>query len=211
MFYVSDTGTGMSEEVKARIFEAFFTTKPLGKGTGLGLATCKNIMDQSGGCMSVTSELCKGTTFQMLVPCVEQPLDLAARSAASGPLPRGTETLLLVEDDPAMRQFAVEVLQTQGYNVLSAVNGKDGLNKARTHKGPPIQLVVTDVIMPLIGGRVMVECLKMTFPEIKVLFTSGYTEDTIVSHGVLETDMDFLPKPHTQASLALKVREIMDA
>ncbi len=208
---VSDTGTGMSEEVKARIFEAFFTTKPLGKGTGLGLATCKNIMDQSGGCMSVTSELGKGTTFQMLFPCVEQPLDLAVRAAAIGPLPRGTETLLLVEDDPAMRQFAVEVLQTQGYNVLSAVNGKDGLNKARAHQGPPIQLVVTDVIMPLIGGRLMVECLKMSYPEIKVLFTSGYTEDTIVSHGVLETDMDFLPKPHTQASLALKVREIMDA
>ena len=208
---VSDTGAGMSEEIKARIFEAFFTTKPVGKGTGLGLANCNSIIQQFGGCVSVTSELGKGTTFQILFPCVEQPLDLAAPPAPGGPLARGTETLLVVEDDPAVRQFAVEVLQTQGYNVLSAVNGKDGLNMARSHQGPPIQLVVTDVIMPLIGGRVMAECLKMTCPGIKVLFTSGYTDDTISSHGVLEADMDFLPKPHTHATLTRKVREMLDA
>jgi CheY-like chemotaxis protein len=208
---VSDTGTGMSEEVKAQIFEAFFTTKPVGKGTGLGLANCKTIIQQSDGCMSVFSELGKGTTFQILFPCVDQPLELAAQSVPSAPLARGTETLLVVEDDPAVRRFAVEALQNQGYNVLSAVNGKDGINMARTHQGPPIQLVVTDVIMPLIGGRVMAECLKMTCPEVKVLFTSGYTDDTISNHGVLEADMDFLPKPHTQATLTRKVREMLDA
>jgi two-component system, cell cycle sensor histidine kinase and response regulator CckA len=208
---VSDTGTGMSEQVKAHIFEAFFTTKPVGKGTGLGLANCKTIIQQSGGCMSVFSELGKGATFQILFPCVDQPLELAVQSVPIGPLARGTETLLVVEDDPAVRRFAVEVLQTQGYNVLSAVNGKDGINMARTHQGPPIQLVVTDVIMPLIGGRVMAECLKMTCPEVKVLFTSGYNDDTISNHGVLEADMDFLPKPHTQATLTRKVREMLDA
>ena len=208
---VSDTGIGMSEEVKAHIFEAFFTTKPVGKGTGLGLATCKNIIEQSGGYISIASELGKGTTFQILFPCVEQPLDLAATSVPSRPLPRGTETVLVVEDDPAVSQFAIEVLQAQGYNVLSAINGKDGFDKVRTHQGPPIQLVVTDVIMPVIGGRVMAECLKMTYPKIKVLFTSGYTEDTISSQGLLETDMDFLPKPYTRSSLTRKVRQILDA
>ena len=110
-----------------------------------------------------------------------------------------------------MRQFAVEVLQTEGYHVLSAANGKEGLNMARTHQGPPIQLVVTDVIMPLIGGRVMAECLKMACPEVKVLFTSGYTDDTISNHGVLVADIDFLPKPHHHATLTRKVREMLDA
>lgn len=208
---VRDTGTGMSEEVKARIFEAFFTTKPVGKGTGLGLANCKTIIQQSSGFMSVSSELGQGATFQILFPCVEQSFNLAAPSAPSRPLARDTETLLVVEDDPAVRQFAVEVLQTEGYHVLSAVNGKEGLNMARTHQGPPIQLVVTDVIMPLIGGRVMAECLKMACPEVKVLFTSGYTDDTISNHGVLEADIDFIPKPHNHATLTRKVREMLDA
>jgi len=211
MLSVSDTGTGMSEEVKGRIFEAFFTTKLVGKGTGLGLANCNTIIQQFGGFISVTSELGKGTKFQILFPCVEQPLDLAAPSAPGGLLPRGTETLMVVEDDPAERQLTVEVLQSQGYNVLPAFNGQDGLNIARAHQGPPIQLVVTDVMMPLIGGRVMAECLKVTYPEIKVLFTSGYTDDTISHHGVLEADMDFLPKPYTPANLTRKVREILDA
>ena len=208
---VSDTGTGMSEEIKARIFEAFFTTKPVGKGTGLGLATCKTIIQKSGGCMGVTSELGKGTTFQILFPCVEQPLDLAAPLAPSGPLPRGTETLMVVEDDPAVRQLAVEVLQTQGYTVLPAFNGQDGLNMARAHQGQPIHLVVTDVIMPLMGGKVMAEWLKVIYPEIKVLFTSGYTDDAISHHGVLDAGVDFLPKPYTPATLTRKVREMLDS
>jgi two-component system cell cycle sensor histidine kinase/response regulator CckA len=208
---VSDTGTGMSDEVKARIFEAFFTTKPVGKGTGLGLATCKTIIQQSGGCMSVTSEQGKGTTFQIIFPCVEQPLEVTAPSAPSGLLPRGTETVMVVEDDPALRQLAVEVLQTQGYTVLPAFNGQDGLNMARAHQGQPIHLVVTDVIMPLMGGKVMAEWLKMTYPEIKVLFTSGYTDDAISHHGVLDAGVDFLPKPYTPATLTRKAREMLDA
>ncbi len=208
---VSDTGTGMSEEVKARIFEAFFTTKPAGKGTGLGLATCQTIVHQSGGCMSVSSEPGKGTTFHIHFPCVEQQLEVTAPCAPGGPLTRGTETLLVVEDDPAVRHLAVEVLQSQGYTVLPAFNGQDGLNVARAHQGPPIQMVVTDVVMPLMGGKVMSEWLKVTYPDIKVLFTSGYTDDTISHHGVLDAGVDFLPKPYTPATMTRKVRELLDA
>jgi two-component system cell cycle sensor histidine kinase/response regulator CckA len=209
---VSDTGTGMCEEVQARIFEAFYTTKPAGKGTGLGLATCQTIVQQSGGCMSVFSELGKGTTFQIHFPCVEDALDVAAAPPVPcGRLPRGTETLLVVEDDPAVRQLAVEVLQTQGYRVLPAFNGQDGLNMAHAHQGPPIQLVVTDVIMPLMGGKVMSEWLKVNYPDIRVLFTSGSTDDAISHHGVLDDGVDFMPKPYTPATLTRKVRELLDA
>ncbi|MDB6007684.1 MAG: sensory box histidine kinase/response regulator [Prosthecobacter sp.] len=211
MLSVSDTGSGMTAEVKARIFEAFFTTKPAGKGTGLGLATCQTIVQQSGGCMSVHSEPGKGTMFQVHFPCVEQPLDVAASTVLSGPLPRGTETLLVVEDDSAVRQLAAEVLQSQGYLVLPAINGQDGLNMARAHHGPPIQLVVTDVIMPQMGGKVMSEWLKVTYPGLKVLFTSGYTDDAIAHHGVLDAGVEFLPKPYTPATLTRKVRELLDA
>ncbi|OYW77783.1 MAG: hypothetical protein B7Z37_02535, partial [Verrucomicrobia bacterium 12-59-8] len=211
MLSVSDTGTGMTEEVKARLFEAFFTTKPAGKGTGLGLVTCQTIVQQSGGHMSVYSEPGKGTLFQVHFPCVEQPLEVAAPSSLSGPLPRGTETVLVVEDDPAVRHLAAEVLQTQGYVVLPAINGQDGLNVARMHQGPPIRLVVTDVIMPLMGGMVMAEWLRVTYPDLKVLFTSGYTDDAIAHHGVLDAGVEFLPKPYTPAILTRKVRELLDA
>ncbi|MDI1312092.1 response regulator [Prosthecobacter sp.] len=211
MLSVSDTGTGMTAEVKARLFEAFFTTKPAGKGTGLGLSTCHTIVQQSGGFMNVHSEPGKGTLFQVHFPCVDQPLAVAPPSAPTGPLPRGTEALLVVEDDPAVRHLAAEVLQTQGYAVLSANNGQDGLNVAHAHQGPPISLVVTDVIMPLMDGKVMAEWLKVTYPGLKVLFTSGYTDDAIAHHGVLEAGVEFLPKPYTPASLTRKVRELLDA
>jgi signal transduction histidine kinase len=210
MFSVSDTGTGMSEEIKARLFEAFFTTKPKGKGTGLGLATCQTIVQQSGGYIGVCSEMGKGTTFKVYFPRVEQPLDVAARSIRAGPLPRGTETLLLVEDDPGVRHLAHDILEAQGYCVLRANNGQDALHMAREHKGPPIRLVVTDVIMPLMGGKVMAEWLKTANPNLKVLFTSGYTDEAITRHGVLERGVEFLPKPYTPATLARKVREMLD-
>jgi CheY-like chemotaxis protein len=210
MFSVKDTGTGMSEEVKARIFEAFFTTKPKGKGTGLGLATCQTIVQQSGGHIDVCSELGRGTTFQIYFPRVELPLDVAARAVRAGPLPRGTETLLVVEDEPSVRHLARSVLETQGYKVLSASNGQEALHTARDHKESPIRLVVTDVIMPQMGGKVMAEWLKTANPDLKILFTSGYTEEAITRHGVLETGVEFLPKPYTPATLVLKVREMLD-
>lgn len=209
MLSVSDTGTGMTAEVKARLFEAFFTTKPKGKGTGLGLATCQTIVQQSGGHIGVYSELGQGTTFKIYFPRIEQPLDAAARPVI-GPLPRGTETLLVVEDEPSVRRLAGGVLAAQGYEVLSATNGQDGLRVARAHKGSPICLVVTDVIMPLMGGKVMAEWLRATYPELKILFTSGYTDDAIAHHGVLEPGVAFLPKPYTPATLARKVRAMLD-
>jgi hypothetical protein len=210
MFSVSDTGTGMTDEVKARLFEAFFTTKPKGKGTGLGLATCQTIVQQSGGHIDVFSEIGKGTTFRIYFPRVDQPLDVAARATQTGPVPRGTETLLLVEDEPAVRHLACAVLEAQGYHVLRANNGQDGLHTARDHKGSPIQLVITDVIMPLMGGKVMAEWLKTSNPNLKILFTSGYTDDAITNNGALHAGVEFLPKPYTPATLARKVREMLD-
>ena len=210
MLSVSDTGTGMTEEVKALLFDAFFTTKPMGKGTGLGLATCKTIVNQSGGHIDVYSEVGKGATFKIYFPRIAQAPDIVARSMQNGPLPRGTETLMVVEDEPSVRHLACGVLQNQGYEMLSASNGQDALHVAREHKGSPIRLVVTDVIMPLMGGKVMAEWLKITYPDLKILFTSGYTDDAISHHGVLEAGVEFLPKPYTPATLVRKVRELLD-
>jgi signal transduction histidine kinase len=211
MLSICDTGMGMSEEVKARLFEAFFTTKPKGKGTGLGLATCQTIVQQSGGHIGVYSEAGKGTTFKVYFPRVDLPLDVMAGSIQTGPLPRGTETLLIVEDEPVVRHLARDVLEGQGYEVLRASNGQHALHVAREHKGSPIRLVITDVIMPLMGGKVMAEWLKSAYPDIKILFTSGYTDEAITHHGVLDSDMAFLPKPYTPATLTRKVREMLDA
>jgi two-component system cell cycle sensor histidine kinase/response regulator CckA len=210
MLAVSDTGVGMSDEVKAHLFEAFFTTKPKGKGTGLGLATCQTIVKQSGGHIGVYSELGRGTTFKVYLPRVDQPLDETARAVAPGALPRGTETILLVEDEPAVSRLAGRVLEAQGYTVLRAANGEDGLLVAREHKGAPISLVVTDVVMPQMGGKAMAEWLQTTNPGLKTLFTSGYTDDAIAHHGVLDPGVAFLPKPYTPATLTQKVRELLD-
>ena len=208
---VSDTGTGMTDEVKAHLFEAFFTTKPKGKGTGLGLATCQTIVEQSGGHIVVASELGKGTSFEIYFPRVARPLEVVTRSSqTAGPLPRGTETLLVVEDERSVRHLARGILEAQGYQVLSAANGQDALHVAREHKGSPIRLVVTDVIMPLMGGKVMAEWLKTSNPELKILFTSGYTDDALRDQGMRETEVAFLPKPYTPATLTRKVRAMLD-
>jgi two-component system cell cycle sensor histidine kinase/response regulator CckA len=209
---VSDTGTGITDEVKTHLFEAFFTTKGSGKGTGLGLTTCQTIVQQSGGFIDVFSEVGKGTTFRVYFPRIDQPIDLFIEARKTGPLlPRGTETLLLVEDEPSLRRLAQNTLQIQGYEVLLASNGEDGLQMAREHKGAPIRLVITDVIMPKMGGKVMAEWLKTAYPDLKVLFTSGYTDDAIASHGVLNESVEFLPKPYTRSTLSRKVRKMLDA
>jgi two-component system cell cycle sensor histidine kinase/response regulator CckA len=176
----------------------------------LGLSTCRTIVQQSGGHIGVYSEVGKGTTFQIYFPRVEQPLHVAARPIQTGPLPRGAETLLVVEDEPSLRDLACDVLQAQGYAVVSASNGQDGLDAVREHKGSPIRLVVTDIIMPIMGGKVMAEKLKKAYPDLKILFTSGYTDNAITNHGVLEKGIEFLPKPYTPATLARKVRELLD-
>jgi CheY-like chemotaxis protein len=209
---VSDTGAGMTEEVKTHLFEAFFTTKPKGKGTGLGLTSCQTIIDQSGGHIDVYSELGRGTTFKVYLPRVDLPVEPPVPPDRTGvPLPRGSETLLVVEDEPAVRHLAVSVLRGQGYQVLSAANGQHGLRVVREHQGDAIRLVITDVIMPQMGGKVMAEWLKATYPDLKVLFTSGYTDEAIAHHGVLDPGVSFLPKPYTPATLAREVRELLDA
>jgi two-component system, cell cycle sensor histidine kinase and response regulator CckA len=208
---VSDTGSGMTDEVKAHLFEAFFTTKPKGKGTGLGLATCQTIVQQSGGHIGVSSEAGKGTTFKIYFPRVEQELAVAAIAPPpSGPLPRGTETLLLVEDEPSVRDLACDILESHGYNVLRANNGQEGLRVAQECKDKSIRLVITDVIMPQMSGKVMAEWLKASYPEMKILFTSGYTDDAIAHHGVLEPGVALLPKPYSSSTLTRKVREMLD-
>lgn len=213
MLRVTDTGLGMTEEVKKHLFEAFFTTKPPGKGTGLGLVTCQNIMRQSGGHIDVSSELGRGTTFRIYFPQVENPIPSTAMPVSqTGPMRRGTETLLVVEDEPSVRQLAHGVLRGQGYEVLSAPNGQDALRVVREHRGAPISLVITDVVMPRMGGQTMAEWLKSSQPGLKVLFTSGYAEDTITSPGGVEgEEVNFLPKPYTPTTLTTKVREILDA
>jgi len=209
---ISDTGVGMTEAVKAHLFEAFFTTKPAGKGTGLGLVTCQNIVRQSGGHIDVSSELDKGTTFRVYFPQIGPHVPLAKGPISkSGPMRRGSETLLVVEDEPSVRHLAEGVLRSHGYSVLTAPNGQDALRVARQHQGPPIALVITDVIMPRMGGKVMAEWLKTSYPDLKVLFTSGYTEEAIERHDALDRDVEFLPKPYTPASLAGKVRDLLDA
>ena len=214
MLAVNDTGIGMTDEVKLHLFEPLYTTKPKGKGTGLGLATCQTIVKQCGGFIDVQSEPGKGSMFKIYFPRVKQAadaVDMFKKSVVTKSPARGTETLLLVEDEPSVRHLACAILESQGYNVLRANNGQDGLRVARECKGAPISLVITDVIMPLMNGKVMADWLKATYPEIKVLFTSGYTDDAIAEHGVLEPGTAFLPKPYQPAVLLRKVREMLDA
>jgi CheY-like chemotaxis protein len=205
---VSDTGHGMSPEVQSRIFEPFFTTKEVGKGTGLGLATVYGIAKQSGGHVGVYSEVGVGTTFKVYLPRVD-PAGGAARppSQFRSP-PRGTETVLVVEDEDAVRALTRHVLQQSGYTVVEAADGGAGVRAA---EGRVIDLLVTDVVMPGLGGRELAERLRASRPELRVLYLSGYTDDAVVRHGVLHDRANFLQKPFTPASLAQKVRDVLDA
>jgi CheY-like chemotaxis protein len=208
---VRDTGTGMTDEVKAHLFEAFFTTKPVGKGTGLGLATCQSIVRRCGGHIDVTSEVGAGTTFNVYFPRVADASCATAEPNQIAPAGGGSETLLIVEDEASLLTLARTVLEKRGYKVLSASNGCEGLRVAREHKETPIALVVTDVIMPLMGGKVMADELAIDHPLLKILFMSGYTDDAIAHHGVLNSGVQLLSKPYTPEALARKVRECLDA
>jgi signal transduction histidine kinase len=209
MLAIADTGTGMSEEVKAHLFEPFFTTKPSGKGTGLGLATCFGIVKQNTGHINVQSELGSGTTFKIYFPQVQSALEPLRVRNQPTEVAGGNETVLLVEDEPVVRELAVATLREKGYTVVEAVNGEEGLRLARQHDGK-IDLVLTDVVMPVMGGKEMADALRTSHPDTKVLFTSGYTEDALGHHGVLRPGILFLPKPYMTATLARKVREILD-
>jgi PAS domain S-box-containing protein len=206
---ISDTGSGMSDEVQAHIFEPFFTTKEQGKGTGLGLATVFGIIKQSGGNIQVYSEEGLGTTFKIYLPRAEEVSLATTQSDQAGDIPRGTETVLLAEDEATVRNLTAELLRTQGYTVLEADNGEEGLRLAQEHR-ETIQLLLTDVVMPQMGGKELARRLRAIHPEIKILFVSGYTDDAIVHHGVLESEVAFIQKPFSAVTLARKVRDVLD-
>jgi PAS domain S-box-containing protein len=204
---VSDTGTGMTPEVQARIFEPFFTTKEPGKGTGLGLATCYGIVKQAGGHLAVYSEVGHGATFKVYLPLVRAaPLEEAVMES---PVPRGTETILLVEDDGGVRGVALRVLEGQGYTVLQASNGGAALRLLQAH-GDGVDLLLTDVVMPEMGGRELAERVEARIPTIKVLYATGYTDDVVLQHRLIAHDVRMIQKPYTRETLGRKVRAVLD-
>lgn len=206
---VTDTGTGMDEATRERLFEPYFTSKDIGKGTGLGLATVYGIVKQSQGSIWVYSELGKGTTFKIYLPQVQEAPDnvRSPKAAAANP---ATETILVVEDDEAVRRMAVRILRAAGYTVLSVRNGEDALRSFEQQSGE-LHLIFTDVVMPGIDGRALSKQLEQVSSRAKFLFTSGYTDEAIVHHGVLEKGIHFITKPYTAEQLTRKVREVLDS
>jgi two-component system cell cycle sensor histidine kinase/response regulator CckA len=208
MLAVSDNGEGIDPALLPMIFEPFFTTKPSGVGTGLGLATCYGIIRQAGGHIWAYSEPGNGATFKLYLPRALGALSDVASGGPGKPV-RGNETVLLVEDDVSVRAIAVRALRAQGFVVLEAGDGIEALEVARQHSGE-IHILVTDVVMPRLGGKELAERLVAERPQIKVLFASGYTRNAIVHQGVLEQGTQFLQKPYVPASLTKKVREVLD-
>jgi len=206
---VSDTGHGMDEGTRARVFEPFFTTKEKGKGTGLGLAVVYGIVKQSGGSVWVYSEQGLGTTFKIYLPKVEATSEKPEAITAYKRARRGTETVLLVEDETAVRSLLRDILESNGYVVLEASRAAEALETSERHRGP-IQLLLTDVVMPGISGRKLADRLKTLRPETRVLYMSGYTDTAIVQHGLLEPGVAFLQKPFTPEALSRKIREVLD-
>jgi PAS domain S-box-containing protein len=210
MLAVTDTGCGMTPETKARIFEPFFTTKEHGKGTGLGLATVYGIVKQSGGSIWVYSEPGQGTTFKIYFPRVyESPVEVT-RPVARDDSAKGTETILLAEDEEGVRSLTRALLRSEGYQVLEARGPIEAISLAEQYT-QPIHLLLTDVVMPKMSGKTLSNRVTALHPETKVLFMSGYTDDAIVQHGILESGVFFIQKPFTSASLAQKLREVLAA
>lgn len=210
MLAVSDSGCGMDTQTQARIFEPFFTTKEVGKGTGLGLATVYGIVKQSEGSIWVYSEVGRGTTFKIYLPFVDGRVAEVVAGTEDGELLRGAETVLLVEDEEVVREMATEILRDCGYHVLEAHHPNQALTLAAEYEGE-IHLMLTDVVMPSMSGRELAEQLMPLRPDMRVLYMSGYTDDAIVHHGVLEEGTAFIAKPFGIDSLALKLRETLDA
>jgi two-component system, chemotaxis family, CheB/CheR fusion protein len=207
---VSDTGTGMDPETQAHLFEPFFTTKPKGIGTGLGLSTTYGFVKQSGGHVWAYSELGRGTTFHIYLPPAPEEEGAAAPTAASQEaIPKGSETILLVEDEPMVRRLSQEILEQAGYRVLPVANGPEALQVLKSFKDP-VHLLLTDVILPQMSGRELADRVAQQRPEARVLFMTGHTEDAIVHHGVLEPGVALLQKPFTPPMLARKVRSVLD-
>lgn len=208
MFAISDTGIGIDREMQLKIFDPFFTTKGPSKGTGLGLSIVHGIINQSGGYIWVYSEPGKGATFKIYLPLIAATAEPIAVAAPAPQRQKGTETILVVEDDKLLREFICEVLASNGYTVVSANNGTEAVTASRDHRGT-IHLLLTDVVMPGISGRALAAQIIATRPEIKVLYMSGYTEDAIVHHGVLDAGVELIQKPFTIGALGRKVRELL--
>jgi PAS domain S-box-containing protein len=208
MIAVSDTGSGMDESTKARLFEPFFTTKGAGKGTGLGLSTVFGIVKQSGGSVEVYSEPGRGTSVKVYLPRIDQPVSLDAQVDRRS-IGRGSETVLLVEDDDMVRTLVRETLERDGYRILDAPGPLEARRISDLTK-EPIQLLITDVIMPKVSGRELAEQLIESRPSMKVLYMSGYTDNAVVNSGILKKEVAFIQKPFTPAALAEKVREVLE-
>jgi len=205
---LTDTGCGMDEETQSRIFEPFYTTKEMGKGTGLGLATVYGIVKQSGGFIWVYSEEGRGTTFKVYLPRVTSPLT-EPRPGRHTEISKGTETILVVEDAEPLRASTKEFLSASGYTVLEAANGDEAIRIAQSHAGT-IDLLLTDVVMPRMGGKPLVEQMAQIRPSTRVLYMSGYPNDGIVQAGVLANGVALLEKPFTREILSRRVRQVLD-
>jgi CheY-like chemotaxis protein len=204
---VTDTGTGIDKQTLAHIFEPFFSTKGIGMGTGLGLATVHGIVAQSDGQISVQSQPGRGTTFEILLPRVKDEISQPASPAVH--VSRGSETILLVEDSNDLRHVVRQFLEIDGYKVLGAADATEAIQVAKLHVGP-IHLVLTDVVLPGVSGRVLAEQLMSVRPEANVLFMSGYTDDTVLYHQVSQAALNFIQKPFTRSNLVHKVRYVLD-
>jgi PAS domain S-box-containing protein len=207
---ITDTGTGMKEEVRGRAFEPFFTTKDVGHGTGLGLSTCYGIIKQSGGDITVTSEPGRGTTFRIYLPRVDRPTTIPCQSLDSPGLPRGTETILLVEDDPALREMAATLLRRLGYAVLVAASGNEALSLTQQRDVSPPDLMLTDMAMPNMNGKELSQRVRSLHPHIRILLMSGHPRSAVADHNVLNEGLPLLQKPFTPSGLAQKLREVLD-
>jgi CheY-like chemotaxis protein len=208
---VSDNGIGMNEQVKTHLFEPFFTTKEDGKGTGLGLATCYGIIKQSCGHILVYSEPGQGTTFKIYLQCIEEEVSSLPLRDDAGYLPRGNETVVVVEDEPLVRNLAVRILREHGYTVLEAGNGNEAMNIFNKLAEEKIHLLLTDVVMPYMGGKDLADLVKTCRPDTKILFTSGYTDSVLaLHHDLLSPNFAFLEKPFSPGALLRKTREVLD-
>jgi len=208
MLAIGDTGSGMDLETQMRIFDPFFTTKELGKGTGLGLATVYGIVKQSGGYIWVYSEVAKGTVFKIYLPRVEESVQMNKKGDPEARDFGGSETILLAEDTASLREMAREYLESVGYTVLAASSGRKALQHAKDYRGP-IHLLLADVVMPGMSGPELARQMASLRPGIKVIFTSGYTDDAIARQGVLDPAVAFIEKPYRPKALARKIREVL--
>jgi CheY-like chemotaxis protein len=209
MLAVSDTGCGMDPAIQPRVFEPFFTTKPSGKGTGLGLATVYGIVKQSGGNVWVYSEVGRGSTFKIYLPRVDDASE-DENEVIPGAIPKGTELVLLVEDEEQVRTILYQILSELGYCVLAAANGEEALLISEDLERD-IKLMITDVVMPHMSGRELAERVQLLRPTLPVIFMSGYTDDAIVRHGLLDEKLHFIQKPFDSATVGRKVRDVLDS